>query len=84
MEHCWINQNAKLSLGYFDKGRDIQYSFNPTNKCLFIFVMEGSIQIGDNKVERRNGLGIWDTGSITIHCTEESHFLLIETPVNQK
>src|SRR3982751_4837691 len=23
LEHCWINQNARLSLGYFDKGRDI-------------------------------------------------------------
>jgi redox-sensitive bicupin YhaK (pirin superfamily) len=83
-EHCWINQNAKLSLGYFDKGKDIQYSFNPTNKCLFIFVMEGSIQVGDTKVGRRDALGVWDTSDITIHCSDEAHFLIIETPVNQK
>src|SRR5262249_19578536 len=83
-KHCWINQNAKLSLGYFDKGKDVQYNFNPTNKCLFIFVMEGSVQIGDNKVGRRDALGVWDTDNITIHCSEESHFLIIETPVNQK
>jgi redox-sensitive bicupin YhaK (pirin superfamily) len=60
------------------------YSFNPTNKCLFLFVTEGSIRIGDTTVARRDGLGIWGTGEITIHCAEESHFLLIETPVNQK
>lgn len=83
-EHCWINQNAKLSLGYFDKGQDLTYTFNPTNKCVFIFVMEGSLTVGDTSLGVRDGLGIWDTDKIAIHCTEETHFLVIETPVNQK
>jgi redox-sensitive bicupin YhaK (pirin superfamily) len=83
-EHCWINQNAKLSLGYFEKGKDVEYSFNPTNKCLFLFVMEGSIQVSGITVGQRNALGIWNTDNIAIHCPEEAHFLLIETPVNQK
>ncbi|HVU54275.1 MAG TPA: pirin family protein [Puia sp.] len=83
-EHCWINQNAKLSLGYFDKGKDVSYRFNPTNKCLFLFVIDGSVRVGDVEVGHRDALGIWDTDNITIHCTEEAQFLIIETPVNQK
>jgi len=83
-EHCWINQNARLSLGYFDKGQDIPYTFNPVNKCIFIFVMEGSVRIGETDLKERDALGIWDTAEVSIHCTEDAHFLIIETPVNQK
>lgn len=84
MEHCWINQNAKLSLGYFDKGEQIKYTLNPANKCLYVFVIEGSISIGEDSLNTRDALGIWETGEITISCTEQSHFLIIETPINQK
>jgi len=84
LEHCWINQNARLSLGYFDKGRDVNYSFNPVNKCLFIFAIEGVIKIGDTILQPKDGLGIWDTDQVSIQSLEESQFLVIEAPVNQK
>ncbi|HMH23761.1 MAG TPA: pirin family protein [Puia sp.] len=82
--HCWINQNAKLSLGWFDKGQDIGYSFNSTNKCLFIFLIEGSIRVHETDLHEKDGAGIWDTDRVSIHCKEGSEFLIIETPVNQK
>jgi len=84
LEHCWINQNSKLLLGYFDAGKNLDYSFNPVNKCLFIFLIEGSININGNNLPARDGLGIWDTDTINISCKAESQFLIIETPVNQK
>ena len=83
-EHCWINQNAKLSLGYFGQGEQIKYSFNPVNKCLFVFLIDGHIGIGDDTLTSRDAMGIWETGEITIGCKAPSHFLVIETPVNQK
>jgi quercetin 2,3-dioxygenase len=83
-EHCWINQNTKFSLGYFDAGQVIPYKFNPVNKCLFVFVVEGSISINGTLIEKRNALGIWDTDNITIQTEDETHFVIIETPVNQK
>jgi len=83
-EHCWINQNARLSLGYFDKGVNVPYSFNATNKCLFIFNIEGAIRVGDTTLQKRDAIGIWNTNEVSIQCADESHFLVIETPVNQK
>ncbi|HEY0297830.1 MAG TPA: pirin family protein [Arachidicoccus sp.] len=83
-DHCWINQNARLSLGYFDKGESIRYNFRPENMCLFIFVVSGNITINDTKVLQRDALGIWDTDNINISCDEESQFLIIETVINQK
>jgi len=83
-EHCWINQNAKLSLGYHDKDQKIQYTFNPVNKCIFIFLIEGLIDVHGTALNIRDGLGIWDADQFSIHCLEKSEFLIIETPVNQK
>ena len=84
MEHCWINQNAKLSLGYFDSPQDINYSFSPTNKCLFIFLIEGKISVDGVDLQTRDAIGIWETDNVNIHCEAGAHFLVIETPVNQK
>ncbi len=84
LEHCWVNQNAKLSLGYFDAGSDINYAFKNTNKCLFIYVMEGGISVNENELNAKDGIGIWNTENVVIHCNNLSHFLIIETPINQK
>ena len=83
-EHCWINQNAKLSLGYYDKDQKIHYTFNPVNKCIFIFLIEGLIDVNGEVLNVRDGLGVWDTDQISIHCLEKAEFLIVETPVNQK
>jgi redox-sensitive bicupin YhaK (pirin superfamily) len=84
LEHCWINQNAKLSLGYFDTAQEITYQFNPVNKCLFVFVIEGEIRIDGIDVNERNAIGVWETNIVPIHCSAGSHFLIIEAPINQK
>jgi len=82
--HCWINQNARLSLGYFEAGKKLSYTFNPGNKCLFFFGMEGRISVNGVVVPERDALGVWDTNEVSITCETEAHFLIIETPVNQK
>lgn len=83
-DHCWINQNAVLRLGYFDAGQRMDYNFNPENKCVFIFNISGEININEINLPTRDAIGIWDTNSINISCQTEAEFLIIETPVNQK
>ncbi|WP_347158100.1 pirin family protein [Pontibacter chitinilyticus] len=80
--HCWINQNAKLSLGYFDAGQQVAYTLNPTNKCVFVFVIDGQLQVNEIPLPQRDGLGLWETNQIMINCTSESRFILIEAPIN--
>ncbi|WP_303312206.1 pirin family protein [Hymenobacter sp. BT730] len=80
--HCWINQNARLSLGYFEAGRTLDYALNPLNKAVFLFVIEGSVLVNGQAVERRDSIGLWATDKIAIECSAESKFLLIEAPIN--
>jgi quercetin 2,3-dioxygenase len=73
-----------MSLGLFDAGQEITYTFNPNNKCLFLFAIRGRLHVSGHPLPERDAIGIWDTGSIGISCTDAVEFLLIETPVNQK
>ncbi len=81
-EHCWINQNAKLSLGFYDEAQNVQYIFNPLNKCVFIFVILGELIIEEMSISERDAIGIWETGIINIRTEKESQFLVIEVPIN--
>ena len=82
-EHCWINQNAKISLGFYDANETIEYRLNPTNKCVYIFVMEGSLKINGETIGKRDAIGLWQTDSINILTEQEAEFIVIETPINQ-
>jgi quercetin 2,3-dioxygenase len=83
--HCWINQNTRMQLGNYAEASRIEYNFNPVNKALFLFVMEGSLSIDNlGTLQKRDAVGIWDTSSISIDIAAGTEFLLIETVINQK
>jgi quercetin 2,3-dioxygenase len=84
LEHCWINQNTKMVLGLYDEAQTVSYTFNQVNKCLFLFVIEGSVTIDGQHVGQRDAIGIWNTYTVSIQTAPNTEFLLIETPVNQK
>lgn len=84
LEHCWINQNAKFTLGHFEKGNKPEYALKGINKCLFIFVISGMLKIKEHNLNQRDAIGIWETDQIIIDCLEETEFLIIETVINQK
>jgi redox-sensitive bicupin YhaK (pirin superfamily) len=84
LDHVWINQNAKLSLGHFDIAQEVVYKFNPANKCLFIFCIDGKVRVDGTDINERDAIGVWETDTVPIHCEAGGQFLIIEMPVNQK
>ena len=81
--HCWINQNAKLSLGYYTEAQRVDYRLAPANKLLYLFVISGTVRVGDEVLSRRDALGMWDMqGAVHLDCAPDTRFLLIEAPIN--
>ena len=79
----WIYQDAWFHLGSFDKDFTITYSIKFDGNGLYAFVLEGNISIDGIDLNRRDGLGIWDTDKISIKAnSQDAKILLMEVPLN--
>ena len=78
----WIHQDAWFHLGEFDKETRINYNINKKGNGVYAFLIEGSVQIHGESLEKRDALGLWDTESFELLANPNSRVLLIEVPLN--
>lgn len=78
----WIHQDAWFHLGEFDKKTRINYNINKKGNGVYVFSIEGSVQIDGESLEKRDALGVWDTESFDLFANQNSRILLIEVPLN--
>ena len=77
----WIYQNAWFNLGTFDKSKKLNYELNDKNNGVYIFMIEGEAEIQNQKLEKRDGFGIWNSDKIRIEAKANSRILLMEVPM---
>lgn len=80
-EGVWINQNAWFHLGDFDKGISKEYTFKLKGNGLYIFNLSGNLKVNDQLLESRDGIGVWDTDTVTLTADTNTEFLLMEVPM---
>ena len=73
-----ILQEAWFSMANLDKGIIREYKLHGHHTGVYIFVIEGSVKVGDAILGRRDGMGIWSTTCFEIEALEKSQVLLIE------
>ena len=78
----WINQDAWFNLGKFTKGSQDQYDIQKSGNGVYVFVLEGEVEINNENLAEKDGMGIWDTESITVKATENARVLLMEVPMD--
>lgn len=81
-ETLWINQDAWFSLGKFEKGAMTEYTLNKPGNGVYAFVIEGEVTINEQRLNRRDGLGIWDVSKLSVVADSAAELLLIEVPMN--
>ncbi|OIQ20199.1 MAG: hypothetical protein BM557_05895 [Flavobacterium sp. MedPE-SWcel] len=81
-EGVWIHQDAWFHMGEFDKDITTEYKLKKEGNGIYAFVLEGDFTIGNIALNRRDGLGIWDTDSITLKAdAKDAKILLMEVPM---
>lgn len=78
----WIHQNAWFHLGKLDKGFSTVYDIKGAGNGVYAFILSGDISINDQKLNSRDGFGIWDTNQFTITADSDSEILLMEVPIS--
>ncbi|MDR0660872.1 MAG: pirin family protein [Prevotellaceae bacterium] len=78
----WIYQDAWFNTGIFDKGKSIDYKIKKKEHGLYAMVIEGEFTVAGQKLDRRDGIGVWDTDSVEITSNStDGRILLIEVPM---
>ncbi|MEN9609438.1 MAG: hypothetical protein RLZZ628_252 [Bacteroidota bacterium] len=78
----WVHQNAWFHLGSFDKGMDTEYVMKAKGNGLYLFVVEGNVQVGEQLLERRDGYGVQNIDKIALRMLEKAEILLMEVPMD--
>ncbi len=78
----WIKQEAWFHIGQFDAGQETHYKFRRPENGAYIFVIEGSVTVDGNQLNRRDGLGISESESVlSLNATANSEILIMELPM---
>jgi quercetin 2,3-dioxygenase len=75
-------QDAWLSRGVFDANDNVRYTTHKPANGIYLFVVEGKVDLANNSVSRRDALGISEANEIQFSCTEKSDILIIEVPMD--
>ena len=77
----WIYQDAWFYLGEFDSETKISYKLNKQNNGVYIFVIDGGLNLEKYDLEKRDALEITETDKIDFTAKKDSKILLIEVPI---
>jgi redox-sensitive bicupin YhaK (pirin superfamily) len=78
----WVHQDAWFNMGNFTEETTESYKFHKAGNGVYAFVLEGSAEIAGNSLEKRDGLGVWDTEGFDIKANPGAKILLMEVPMN--
>lgn len=49
---------------------------------VYVFVLEGDVEINGEQLSLRDGMGIWDAESINLMANSDARVLLMDVPMN--
>ncbi|MBK9249317.1 MAG: pirin family protein [Ignavibacteria bacterium] len=77
----WINQDAYFAVGSLVAGTSVEWKLRNADSGVYVFVIEGAIEIAGETLERRDGIGISEISDLKINSSTESSVLLMEVPM---
>jgi redox-sensitive bicupin YhaK (pirin superfamily) len=77
----WINQDARFALTDLEAGHQIAYTPAFKDNGLYVFLIDGGIEISGVKLGKRDALGIYATDNLSIKANQDSKILAIEVPM---
>lgn len=77
----WINQDARLALAHLDADKTLTYRPAFPGNGIYLFIVEGAVNLADRTLERRDGIGIAGAGEVSLTAATNAEVLVIEVPM---
>jgi redox-sensitive bicupin YhaK (pirin superfamily) len=79
----WIHQDAWFHMANLDQGKSLEYQIKRAQNGAYFFLLEGSITVNGEVLNRRDGLGIWNTQNpLHIEATSNAQLLVMDVPMS--
>ncbi len=78
----YIHQDAVIAKAELEQGAVVEYKLKNNNNGVYLFVIDGAIETADEKLFKRDAIGLYDIEKIIVGATENSSVLLIEIPLS--
>lgn len=78
----WINQDARFSLTNLQAGKEITYTNGFKNNGVFLVVINGTVEVDGQQLNKKDALGISETESFSVKASQDAELLAIEIPMN--
>jgi redox-sensitive bicupin YhaK (pirin superfamily) len=76
----WMHQNAWFHLLDLEK-HSFDYKIKGPGNGLYVFILEGNVTVAGHKLGSRDGIGVWETDSVTLASEGKARLLLMEVPM---
>ena len=77
----WIHQNAWFHIGQYVENSKDEYVLKSKANGIYFFVIEGEVNINDQQLSERDGMGIWEIDKINFEAKANSKILLMDVPL---
>lgn len=75
-----INQQTWFSQAHIQAGIALSYRPKVAGHGIYVFVIQGAVQINGQSLQTRDALGIWDSTALQIQASADSDVLVIDVP----
>lgn len=80
-EGVWVHQDAWFHLGKFDADATDTYTLKKEGNGVYAFILDGEVEINGQKLEKRDGFGLWEVEDFDFKSLTDSQVLLMEVPM---
>lgn len=81
-EGTWIYQDAWIHMAELEEGKELSYALHNENSGIYTMVVEGEMIIGEETLNKRDALGVWDVKEVAFKAKTAAKVLVIEIPMN--
>lgn len=78
----WINQDSYFSLSDLSSDKNINYKLNKEGNGVYVFVIDGEVNVEGEKLEKRDAIGVSDVEELNVSAIGDASLLFIEVPMN--
>lgn len=80
-EGSWIHQDAWFHLTDLDAGNEVVYTLKGEGTGVYIFLLEGKLEVAGEKLSRRDAIGVTDAQEIVLKASQNASVLIMEVPM---